>query len=76
MMKGLITMSNLLAAWRRLQLIASQAHGFHVKPLIHEIRIRNQVIYLDPPIELARQEWIAQLHDIIGEYTVIRAPSR
>ncbi|KAI8066635.1 dynein heavy chain [Gongronella butleri] len=38
-----------------------------VKPalhtLIHEIRIRNQVMYLDPPIEQARTSWWSQLHD-------------
>ncbi|KAI8974487.1 dynein heavy chain [Pilobolus umbonatus] len=38
-----------------------------VKPilqvLIHEIRIRNQLMYLDPPIEQARSSWWFQLHD-------------
>ncbi|CEG69843.1 Putative Dynein heavy chain [Rhizopus microsporus] len=38
-----------------------------VKPalqvLIHEVRIRNQVMYLDPPIEQARTSWWFQLHD-------------
>jgi hypothetical protein len=29
-----------------------------VKPIIHEIRIQNQVIFLDPPIEYARATWI------------------
>lgn len=38
-----------------------------VKPIIHEIRIQNQVIFLDPPIEYARQTWVRQLHDWIGE---------
>ena len=38
-----------------------------VKPIIHEIRIQNQVIFLDPPIEYARQSWVRQLHDWIGE---------
>ncbi|WVQ73635.1 hypothetical protein IAR50_003215 [Cryptococcus sp. DSM 104548] len=37
-----------------------------IEPLIHEIRIRNQVIYLDPPIELARQEWLGQFQDALG----------
>ncbi|TXT09077.1 hypothetical protein VHUM_02551 [Vanrija humicola] len=37
-----------------------------IKPLVHEVRIRNQVIYLDPPIELARQEWLAQFQDALG----------
>jgi len=37
-----------------------------VKPIVHEIRIQNQVIFLDPPIEYARQTWVRQLHDWIG----------
>jgi len=34
-----------------------------LKPIIHEIRIQDQVIFLDPPIEYARETWIKQLHD-------------
>lgn len=48
--------------------------GAHVKPpqgknktLVHEVRIRNQVIYLDPPMELARQEWILQFQDVLSK---------
>ncbi|KAF8991378.1 dynein heavy chain, N-terminal region 1-domain-containing protein [Cyathus striatus] len=37
-----------------------------LKPIVHEIRIQNQVIFLDPPIEYARSTWIRQLHDWIG----------
>ncbi|KAK0199499.1 dynein heavy chain, N-terminal region 1-domain-containing protein [Desarmillaria ectypa] len=37
-----------------------------VKPLVHEIRIQNQVIFLDPPIEHARASWIHQLHKWLG----------
>lgn len=37
-----------------------------LKPIVHEIRIQNQVIFLDPPIEYARQTWISQLHDWLG----------
>ncbi|KAG6864894.1 hypothetical protein C0991_006509 [Blastosporella zonata] len=37
-----------------------------LKPIIHEIRIQNQVIFLDPPIEYARATWIKQLHDWLG----------
>ncbi|GAA5850789.1 hypothetical protein JCM8547_009091 [Rhodosporidiobolus lusitaniae] len=29
--------------------------------LVHEIRIQNQVIYLDPPVEQARADWYRQL---------------
>ncbi|KAL0950546.1 hypothetical protein HGRIS_007353 [Hohenbuehelia grisea] len=35
-------------------------------PIVHEIRIQNQVIFLDPPIEHARSTWIKQLHDWLG----------
>ncbi|KAK7047179.1 dynein heavy chain [Paramarasmius palmivorus] len=41
-------------------------HNMVVKPIVHEIRIQNQVIFLDPPIEYARATWIKQLHDWIG----------
>jgi len=30
-------------------------------PVTHELRIRNQVIYLDPPVEHARADWYGQL---------------
>jgi hypothetical protein len=35
------------------------------KPIVREIRIQNQVIFLDPPIEYARQTWLQQL-----QYTI------
>ncbi len=38
-----------------------------LKPIVHEIRIQDQVIFLDPPIEYARETWIKQLHDWLGE---------
>jgi len=41
-----------------------------VKPIVHEIRIQNQVIFLDPPIEYARATWIKQLHDWLGRIFV------
>ncbi|KAH9920337.1 cytoplasmic dynein heavy chain 1 [Fomitopsis serialis] len=37
-----------------------------LKPIVHEIRIQNQLIFLDPPIEHARQNWTRQLHDWLG----------
>lgn len=37
-----------------------------MKRLVHEISIRNQVIYLDPPMEYARASWFAQLHQWLG----------
>jgi hypothetical protein len=38
-----------------------------LKPIVHEVRIQNQVIFLDPPIEYARSTWIRQLHDWLGK---------
>ncbi|KAK9719430.1 dynein heavy chain [Basidiobolus ranarum] len=35
----------------------------NLRILVHEIRIRNQVMYLDPPLEQARASWYTQLHD-------------
>lgn len=40
--------------------------GLQLKSLVHEIRIQNQVIYLDPPIEQARADWYRQLHQWLG----------
>lgn len=34
--------------------------------LVHEVRIQNQVIYLDPPLEQARASWYRQLQDWLG----------
>ncbi|KAF9586482.1 hypothetical protein BGW38_004001 [Lunasporangiospora selenospora] len=34
-----------------------------LKVLVHEIRIRDQVMYLDPPVEQARASWYSQLHE-------------
>lgn len=35
---------------------------------IHKIIIANQVIFLDPPLEHARVNWISQLHSWLGNY--------
>ncbi|KAH8593491.1 cytoplasmic dynein-like protein 1 heavy chain 1 [Bisporella sp. PMI_857] len=37
-----------------------------MKRLVHEISMRNQVIYLDPPLEYARASWFLQLHEWLG----------
>ncbi|KAK1752146.1 dynein heavy chain, cytoplasmic [Echria macrotheca] len=37
-----------------------------IKKLVHEITMRNQVIYLDPPLEFARASWFSQLQEWIG----------
>jgi hypothetical protein len=43
-----------------------QGSGLALKPIVHEIRIQNQVIFLDPPLEYSRQSWIQQLHEWLG----------
>ncbi|KAI9703864.1 MAG: hypothetical protein M1836_007636 [Candelina mexicana] len=40
--------------------------------LVHEISMRNQVIYLDPPLEYARASWFLQLHDWLGTVCHLR----
>ena len=40
--------------------------NLQVVPVKHELRIRNQVIYLDPPLEAARMSWYAQLQSWLG----------
>lgn len=37
-----------------------------LKSSTHEIRIQNQVIYLDPPLEHMRAGWFRQLHDVLA----------
>ncbi|KIN00492.1 hypothetical protein OIDMADRAFT_125387 [Oidiodendron maius Zn] len=37
-----------------------------LKRLVHEISMRNQVIYLEPPLEYARASWFSQLHEWLG----------
>ncbi|KAF3767358.1 hypothetical protein M406DRAFT_89859 [Cryphonectria parasitica EP155] len=44
----------------------SKADKPTMKRSIHEITMRNQVIYLDPPLEYARATWFLQLQDWLG----------
>ncbi|KAI9851336.1 MAG: hypothetical protein M1838_003977 [Thelocarpon superellum] len=37
-----------------------------LRRLVHEVAMRNQVIYLAPPLENARAQWVGQLHDWLG----------
>ncbi|CAJ2513502.1 Uu.00g016210.m01.CDS01 [Anthostomella pinea] len=59
-----------LEASRRKQLAPSgeplKSDAPTMKELIHEVTMRNQVIYLNPPLEYARASWFLQLHDWIG----------
>ncbi|KAJ2643448.1 dynein heavy chain, partial [Coemansia sp. RSA 1694] len=45
-----------------------------IRTLVHELRIRNQVMYLDPPLENARASWIQQLHGWLAAICQQRRP--
>ncbi|KAL8759989.1 MAG: hypothetical protein Q9199_000365 [Rusavskia elegans] len=38
----------------------------NLRPLSHEISMRNQLIYLDPPANFTRTSWLSQLHEWLG----------
>ncbi|BGP05267.1 dynein heavy chain [Rhodotorula toruloides] len=40
--------------------------GLALETILHEVRIQNQVIYLDPPMEQARATWYRQLQTWLG----------
>ncbi|RXG49840.1 hypothetical protein VDGE_00518 [Verticillium dahliae] len=44
----------------------AKPEGPTIKRLVHELTMRNQVIYLDPPLEFARASWFVHLHDWLG----------
>ncbi|KAG6004495.1 Dynein heavy chain cytoplasmic [Claviceps maximensis] len=44
----------------------TKTSGPTMKRLVLELVMRNQVIYLDPPLEYARASWFLQLHDWLG----------
>ncbi|KAI9501195.1 dynein heavy chain [Coemansia spiralis] len=45
-----------------------------MRTLVHELRIKNQVMYLDPPLENARASWIQQLHSWLAAICQQRRP--
>ena len=55
----------------RKQATESSPPRFH--DMVHEISMRNQVIYLDPPSEFARAEWLLNFQEWMG--TVCRLPT-
>lgn len=44
----------------------SNQYAPKMRQIVLEISMRNQVIYLDPPLEFARASWFTQLHDWLG----------
>lgn len=45
---------------------AGAADRVIMEPITHEVRIQNQVIFLDPPLEHARASWFRQLHEVLS----------
>ncbi len=44
----------------------AESANIKLRHLVHEVSMRNQVIYLDPPADFARANWLFQLHEWIG----------
>ncbi|KEY71002.1 hypothetical protein S7711_00838 [Stachybotrys chartarum IBT 7711] len=44
----------------------TKPEGPSMKRLVLELAMRNQVIYLEPPLEYARASWFLHLHDWLG----------
>ncbi|PWN49680.1 cytoplasmic dynein heavy chain 1 [Violaceomyces palustris] len=40
--------------------------SIELEPIRHEVRIQNQVIFLDPPLQSARARWFRQLHEVLA----------
>ena len=53
-------------------LIESVDERPRLSTLVHEITMRNQVIYLDPPLEFARASWLAQLQQWLAVICTLR----
>ncbi|KAJ3049329.1 hypothetical protein HK097_009672, partial [Rhizophlyctis rosea] len=43
-----------------------------LRVMVHEIKIRNQVMFLDPPIEEARMGWFEELHEWLANVCALR----
>lgn len=38
-----------------------------VEPIVHELQMKNQLIYVEPPVELTEAAWTKQLQRLLGE---------
>lgn len=38
------------------------------EPIVHELRMKNQLIYVEPPVEMTEATWMKQLQRIMGEF--------
>ncbi|PWA00630.1 hypothetical protein BB558_003315 [Smittium angustum] len=45
-----------------------------LKEQVHEIRIKNQAMFIDPPLESARAAWIRQLHEYLSIVCLLLRP--
>lgn len=52
--------------WKKTSEDEGKPDGPVMKRLVLELVMRNQVIYLDPPLEYARASWFLHLHDWLG----------
>ncbi|TWU76393.1 hypothetical protein ED733_006599 [Metarhizium rileyi] len=52
--------------WKKTSEDDGNKDGPAMKRLVLELAMRNQVIYLDPPLEHARASWFLHLHDWLG----------
>jgi dynein heavy chain 1, cytosolic len=45
---------------------SSKTKSITLEPILHELTIRNQVIFLEPPLEHARSICFSSLHSCLG----------
>lgn len=45
----------------------SEMVAIAVEPIVHELQMKNQLIYVEPPVELTEAAWTKQLQRILGE---------
>ena len=50
--------------------VAARTKAITMEPILHELTIRNQVIFLEPPLEHARAICFSSLHEWLGNYYV------
>ena len=35
-------------------------------PTVHELKLQDQIIYIDPPVEYAKYYWLQEFHKMLG----------
>lgn len=51
---------------KQVELAIEESTAPRLPTLVHEVCMRNQVIFLEPPLEFARASWLSQLHNWLG----------